>query len=68
MLFPALPKSGGGEALLNSLQNSFHEIYQGLVFGFFPEYSVDDSSLPEYIATQVQDTKEVGGKIAHGIL
>jgi pimeloyl-ACP methyl ester carboxylesterase len=67
MSFPALPKSAE-EALLNSLQNSFDEIYRGLVFGFFPEYSVDDNSVPEYIETQVQDTGKVGGKIAYGIL
>lgn len=67
MSFPALLKSAG-EALLNSLQNSFDEIYQGLVFGFFPEYRVNDTSVPEYIEAQVQDTGKVGGKIAYGIL
>lgn len=68
MTFPGLPKSAA-EVLLNSIQMNFDEIYQDLVFGFFPEYNPDDNEpVPEYIEIQVEDTRKVGGMIAHGIL
>ena len=38
LTFPAFPKSAA-EGLLNSLSTSFDKAYQGLVFGFFPEYT-----------------------------
>ena len=67
LTFPAFPKSAA-EELLNSLANSFDQVYQGFVFGFFPEYTLAEKPIPGYIETQLQDTAKVGGTIAHGIL
>ena len=67
LTFPAFPKSAA-EGLLISLSTSFEEVYQGLVFGFFPEYIPGKKPVPGYIETQLQDTAKVGGTIAHRIL
>ena len=66
LTFPAFPKSSA-DGLLASL-NSFEEIYEGMVFGFFPEYTPGEERVPGYIETQLQDTAKVGGTIAYGIL
>jgi len=64
--FPALPRSAM-DGLLAGLSTSFDQIIDGVVFGFYPEYTPGEEPVPKYIQQQLEDTKHVGGTLAVAI-